>query len=641
MDYSFFDSLIDGVIIFDQQKVVSYCNESAASLVGLSVRRILKNKKVFELIEFSDKNLFTMPDGKYGEEQAVPTTELEFKIVKSNAEGKIQITLQPFQELNEKLSWVLVLHDVTLEETLHTKYHGQLEAKEEVIEELKTAKLKIESYSRNLEQMVEQRTEALNQANRTLQAIMNSLGQGFLTFNSDGLCGDIYTKACEAILETNPHNKMIWEVLGVEESGLKHIKMWLQACFEENLAFENLKDLGPNKFNHSKGWHVQLEFYPIRDPKGKIIQIVMVATDKTKEIEAERAMEQEKQNSLMIIKLVKNRSQFVDFIKSTNEKLKWLSSLNKDNFKIEEAFRVLHTLEGEAGIFAIKCIVDKAKECQQALQPLKSKTTNEDKKMRDEFINKIFDLDQTMKIFLKENKHLFDTFSLFDGEEKIFFTLKTIENYFKFLNSEPTNSQAMDKFDNEFRKTDIKTLFAHFNDVTQIIAEKTNKKLLPIKIKSNNVKVYSKKIKPIINSLVHVFRNAVDHGIEAPSERIEKNKSEFGKIEIETHQSKNGILIQIFDDGKGIHPDVIRQKLPLKSEGLNNDETLQLIFEPGFSSKNELSEYSGRGVGMDAVKNAVTKCGGHVYVESVVGHGTKLTIELPQSHIDNKNISAA
>ena len=170
MDYSFFDSLIDGVFVFDKNKTVTYCNEAAASLVGLSVRRVLKGKKVYELIQFDDQNLFSMPEGNNGELSPVPNTELEFTIMKSQEVGKIQLTLQPFTEPSGESQWILILHDVTLEETLHSKYHAQLEAKEEVIEELKKAKQKIEDYSKNLEKMVEDRTEALNQANMTLKA---------------------------------------------------------------------------------------------------------------------------------------------------------------------------------------------------------------------------------------------------------------------------------------------------------------------------------------------------------------------------------------------------------------------------------------------------------------------------------------
>lgn len=641
MDYSFFDSLIDGVFVFDKNKTVTYCNEAAASLVGLSVRRVLKGKKVYELIQFDDQNLFSMPEGNNGELSPVPNTELEFTIMKSQEVGKIQLTLQPFTEPSGESQWILILHDVTLEETLHSKYHAQLEAKEEVIEELKKAKQKIEDYSKNLEKMVEERTEALNQANMTLKAIMNSLGQGFLTFNKDGLCGDIYTRACESILESNPQEKMIWEVLNLKEDEIPHIKMWLQACFQENLPFESLKDLGPSDYRHSQGWHISLDFYPIRDNDNKILQVVMVATDKTKQIEAERAMEVEKQNSLMMIKLVKNKDQFLDFLSSVEEKIQWLCQISEHNFNLEETYRVLHTLEGEAGIFSVKKVVDESKNCQQILEPLKAKITDEKHKIIKEFLNKVPDLKTSYYNFLDENQELFKTFKLYDSEKTVSLALNVIENYYKFLNQKPEINKAIEKFDNDFRKTDINNLFFHFDELIELVAEKTGKKVKPLKLNNNDIKVYHEPLKPFFNTLVHVFRNAVDHGIESPEERASVEKPESGLITIECYESDNNLEFIITDDGRGIDPDVIRNKLPNKSKGLGDNEVIQLIFEPGFSSKAVVSDFSGRGVGMDAVKNMVEKFNGHIHVESVVGTGTKLFIDLPKIQIDNDYRTAA
>lgn len=641
MDYSFFDSLIDGVFVFDKNKTVTYCNEAAASLVGLSVRRVLKGKKVFELINFSDNELFSMPDGHKGEDAPVPNTELEFTALKSNEVGKIQLTLQPFKEPSGEAQWILLLHDVTLEESLHSKYHAQLEAKEEVIEELKKAKLKIENYSKNLEKMVADRTEALNQANMTLKAIMNSLGQGFLTFNDKGVCGDIYTKACESILEVNPQNKMIWEVLKLEENQIPHIKMWLQACFQENLPFDSLKDLGPSTYNHSENWHISLDFYPIRNENNKIIQVVMVATDKTKQIEAEIAMELEKQNSLMMIKLVKNKDQFVNFLESVEEKLSWFDQISSLEFDVEEVFRVLHTLEGEAGIFSVKKLVDASKSCQQILEPLKQHITAEDKTIKQEFINELPQLRESYHSFLNENDELLNTFGVFDSDTLVSYTVKTVESYFQFLNTTPDIEIAIDRYDYEFRKTKVSELFKHFNEITSLVAEKTGKKLNPIEFNNNDIKVYPECFKPLVNSLVHVFRNAVDHGIESPEERRLLNKPEFGSISIESFEADNKVRIIISDDGKGIDPDVIREKLPQKSMKLTDSEVIQLIFEPGFSSKNEITDFSGRGVGMDAVKHAVNSYGGNIFVESIVGVGTKLFIDLPQIQLDNKGNKTA
>ena len=143
-----FDSLIDGVMVFDEDRKVIYCNEMAANLVKTSVRRIIKGIKIYDLIKFENENIFCMPNGVEGKDYPLPTTELKYSTVKGEESGRLQITIQPFHSENQTALWIIVLHDVTLEERLHSKYHAQLEAKEVIIEELKDAKGgEIENYS--------------------------------------------------------------------------------------------------------------------------------------------------------------------------------------------------------------------------------------------------------------------------------------------------------------------------------------------------------------------------------------------------------------------------------------------------------------------------------------------------------------
>ena len=171
MDYSFFDALIDVVFIVNNEKGIVYCNEAAASLCESSVRRLTKGKPISEYIQFSEDNLFS--------DQVFPMTEMNFKLIKKDKDGKVQMSVQPFTGENSEPCWILVARDVTLEEVLHAKYHKQLEEKQVVIDQLKEAQTQLEAYSKNLEQMVEERTLEVKKANIMLNAIMDSLGQGF------------------------------------------------------------------------------------------------------------------------------------------------------------------------------------------------------------------------------------------------------------------------------------------------------------------------------------------------------------------------------------------------------------------------------------------------------------------------------
>lgn len=134
--------------------------------------------------------------------------------------------------------------------------------------------------------------------------------------------------------------------------------------------------------------------------------------------------------------------------------------------------------------------------------------------------------------------------------------------------------------------------------------------------------------------LVHIIRNAIDHGVETPEERVQVGKPEDGIVEVMAFHEGNYLCIQITDDGKGINPAKLIEKA--KSKGiipqnaqLTEQQGIDLIFHPGFSTKDQVSEVSGRGVGMDVVKTNIEALGGEVKVRSKVGQGSCFRIMLP------------
>ena len=136
--------------------------------------------------------------------------------------------------------------------------------------------------------------------------------------------------------------------------------------------------------------------------------------------------------------------------------------------------------------------------------------------------------------------------------------------------------------------------------------------------------------------LVHLVRNAVDHGVETIEERIACGKPAKAVVELTATQVGDHIRIEIIDDGKGMRPDVIRRKAIEKglidietANSLDDKQSLQLIFLPGFSTKDQISSVSGRGVGMDVVKTNIQKLNGRVDIQSAVGEGSRFTISLP------------
>lgn len=143
-------------------------------------------------------------------------------------------------------------------------------------------------------------------------------------------------------------------------------------------------------------------------------------------------------------------------------------------------------------------------------------------------------------------------------------------------------------------------------------------------------------VEEIGDPLVHLVRNSADHGIEMPDVRVKNGKDPKGTITLSAYHQGNNIFITIEDDGKGIDPNVLREKVVEKgvmnraeAESMSDKDILNVIFMPGFSTAKEITDISGRGVGMDVVKTNVAKLNGSIDIDTEIGKGTRITISLP------------
>jgi len=203
-------------------------------------------------------------------------------------------------------------------------------------------------------------------------------------------------------------------------------------------------------------------------------------------------------------------------------------------------------------------------------------------------------------------------------------------------------TKQIDLMTNELQLVVMKTRMIRigkvFNKFPRLVRDLSRdaKKQIDIVIKGEETELDKTLIEEINDPLVHLVRNSVDHGIETPEVRKEKGKNPTGTLILSAEHEGNNIIITIEDDGKGIDPEVIRNKAVQKglisadrAKELSKQDVLNLIFLPGFSTAEVVTNISGRGVGMDVVKTNVTKLRGIINIESTVGVGTKMIIKLP------------
>jgi len=201
-------------------------------------------------------------------------------------------------------------------------------------------------------------------------------------------------------------------------------------------------------------------------------------------------------------------------------------------------------------------------------------------------------------------------------------------------------SEEIERLSGELRDTmmvlrmvPVATLFSRFRRLVHDLARETGK-VIELVTEGESTEVDKTVIERLADPLVHLVRNSIDHGLETPADRLAAGKSEAGTVTLSARQSGGEVIISIKDDGRGINRERVRAKaessgLIAPGQQLSDQELLQLIFAPGFSTAAAITNLSGRGVGMDVVKKTVEALRGAIDIESHPGEGSEVSLRIP------------
>ena len=183
------------------------------------------------------------------------------------------------------------------------------------------------------------------------------------------------------------------------------------------------------------------------------------------------------------------------------------------------------------------------------------------------------------------------------------------------------------------RMLPIGSAFSRFPRLVRDLSAKAGKKIQLV-LSGEETELDKTVIESIGDPLTHLVRNSADHGLEPPEERLDNNKPELGTIRLNAFHEGGNICITVEDDGRGLNRDkilakAIKQGLIAENEKLSDDQIWPLIFKPGFSTAEKVTDVSGRGVGMDVVKRNIEGLGGTVKIKTALGKGTMFTLKLP------------
>ncbi|MGE0028163.1 MAG: chemotaxis protein CheW, partial [Thermoleophilia bacterium] len=187
----------------------------------------------------------------------------------------------------------------------------------------------------------------------------------------------------------------------------------------------------------------------------------------------------------------------------------------------------------------------------------------------------------------------------------------------------------------QVRMMPVDAVFMRFPRMVRDLANTLGKRL-DLQISGEDTELDRTVIDGLGDPLVHMLRNAVDHGLELPEERVAAGKDPVGVIQLSARHAGNSVVIEVRDDGAGMDPDALRASVVRKglmdqaaADALSDQEAVDLVFLPGFSTAAQTTDISGRGVGMDAVRTAITELNGEVTIQSALGRGSVFTIRLP------------
>ena len=421
----------------------------------------------------------------------------------------------------------------------------------------------------------------------TTNAMMDGLGQGFLMIGADGICQPVFSKACLDLLEASPAGRPAWRVLGVPETEAAHFADWLSLIFEGVSTFEALAALGPEGYPHASGRVIKLEYKPLRDETGRLLAVVVVATDRTAEVRARDEADREQEFSRMVVKLLRNRDEFTRFLIEARGMITRIAGAPP-----ELGLRLLHTLKGGAATYSLISLKDAA----HAWEPRLAAARDPAEAARA---------------------------AALDLNARFEEILATLRDECAFTVNEAEVSRLVELGD----------VLRPFNEVVRDLARAQGKRVKPLVITGAALMIDRAHHADLLASLVHVFRNAVDHGLETPELRERLGKNGEATIYVDASSTADGgFTLRIRDDGRGVDVTKLRRVLSQRGvvvAGENDSAVLQHVFDAQLSTADRVTEVSGRGIGLEAVRAAARTLGGDAVIESVTDRGTTVMITVP------------
>lgn len=454
---------------------------------------------------------------------------------------------------------------------------------------------------------------------------LENISQGLLSFNSRLIINEAYSIVVRSMFGRSRVDGARFPdfIFGEDEKNKKVLLDYLDIMFNRpELDNSTLHDLNPLKrleYSHPDGdtRYLDIRFKKVMSGE-KCTEVITTIDDVTRMVLAERRLQEEQekhQEDIEIISAILQMSlkEFDYFHKEGREAIQKISALLAKLFNsgrdqtesiIYEIFRIAHTLKSNARLYKLNTLEKRAHMAEDFFRQLKESNDTAAQELLDEAKNCINKLEEAFHS-LEEIGKKFAAYSRKtpgDGDS----------GYDSFLNYVHSLKDMCLSMSNSLGKI--------FSLRTSFSLDDFPPKLVQV----------------IKNPVNHLIRNAADHGIDDPETRKELGKRPTGLIQFDVVKEGESIIVSVEDDGSGIDVEKISQsasRLGLKKDDqpLSREEAIKMIFRPGFSSREEAGLYSGRGTGLDAVKDMVKKRNGRITIHSDQGKGTRISLIYPKT----------
>ncbi len=469
-----------------------------------------------------------------------------------------------------------------------------------------------------LESLVEQEMQTVVEREESIQLILDSMSEGLLTCNPEGEITEVRSATIESWFGEQKEDQKIWDYLcGLDQNISDAFQFGLESVFEDIMPFEVTATQMPQQLDID-GTIYRFGYQQVYKD-GELDQLLVTIRDATAEARAEVAEAEAREFSKVVAQIIGHPEAFNNFLAESHRILEELSQPQENKI----VMRLLHTLKGNTAIYGFESF---AKVCHNY----------EDKLLEGDIewsANHAKDLDtQWMSHSEKARK-------LVEGTDTHSMVIAPAE--YQTLIEEilaQSDYKSLVRMVNEWVNDPISDLLGYEAQQAIQVAEKLGKSVR-VDFEGSHVRVPFENPKPFFGSLIHVLRNAVDHGLESPEDRKEAGKSSQGHLVISAHRDDNSFELTIQDDGRGIDWERVREKA--KKVGLaaeSQQDLIDALMTDSFSTKDEATMLSGRGAGLGAVKENCELLGGTIHINSEPGRGTKMSFVFPVSPLATQDL---